>query len=104
MLLAHAPLILSHEFSGTIEKIGGNVKGFELGKRVKAETHAEYSISCRKMSVYKKINEIMGVERAIKYHSLILEAINDKDENRARDLMKEHIDTTVGDIYEKYSE
>lgn len=53
---------------------------------------------------YKKINEIMGVERAIKYHSLILEAIIDKDENRARDLMKEHIDTTVGDIYEKYSE
>lgn len=54
------------------------------------------------ISYYKKINEIMGIERAVKYHTLILEAIKDRDEERARRWMKEHIDTTIDDISYKY--
>ena len=42
----NVPLILGHEFSGTIEKMGDNVKGFELGERVTAETHADYCGKC----------------------------------------------------------
>jgi len=40
------PLILGHEFSGIIEKIGQNVVGFRIGDRVTAETHAEYCGKC----------------------------------------------------------
>jgi alcohol dehydrogenase/L-iditol 2-dehydrogenase len=42
----NVPLILGHEFSGTIEKIGENVKGYQIGDRVTAETHADYCGKC----------------------------------------------------------
>jgi L-iditol 2-dehydrogenase len=42
----NVPLILGHEFSGTIEKIGDNVKSFCIGDRVTAETHADYCGEC----------------------------------------------------------
>jgi alcohol dehydrogenase/L-iditol 2-dehydrogenase len=42
----NVPLILGHEFAGTIEKIGSKVKGFEVGQRVTAETHADYCGKC----------------------------------------------------------
>ncbi|MDK2801300.1 MAG: L-iditol 2-dehydrogenase [Clostridiales bacterium] len=42
----NVPLILGHEFSGTIEKIGENVKGYKIGDRVTAETHADYCGEC----------------------------------------------------------
>lgn len=42
----NVPLILGHEFSGTIEKLGENVKGFTVGDRVTAETHADYCGKC----------------------------------------------------------
>lgn len=42
----NVPLILGHEFSGTIEKIGEDVKGFNIGDRVTAETHADYCGKC----------------------------------------------------------
>ena len=56
------------------------------------------------VSYYRKINEIMGVERALKYHRLIFEAIRDKDEERARHWMKEHIATTIDDVSKKYND
>jgi alcohol dehydrogenase/L-iditol 2-dehydrogenase len=40
------PLIFGHEFAGTIEKIGSEVKGHILGERVTAETHADYCGEC----------------------------------------------------------
>ena len=40
------PVIFGHEFSGTIEEAGANVKGWQVGERVTAETHAEYCGAC----------------------------------------------------------
>ena len=42
----NVPLILGHEFSGVIEKLGSNVQGYEIGERVTAETHADYCGRC----------------------------------------------------------
>ena len=42
----NVPLILGHEFSGIIESVGDNVKGFKVGDRVTAETHADYCGRC----------------------------------------------------------
>ena len=42
----NVPLILGHEFSGTIEKVGANVKGWNIGDRVTSETHADYCGKC----------------------------------------------------------
>lgn len=42
----NVPLILGHEFSGTIDKIGANVKGWAVGDRVTSETHADYCGKC----------------------------------------------------------
>ncbi len=43
----NVPLILGHEFSGTVEKIGENVRGYQIGDRVTSETHADYCGRCR---------------------------------------------------------
>lgn len=43
----NVPLILGHEFSGIIEKVGDNVKGFKVGDRITSETHADYCGVCR---------------------------------------------------------
>jgi L-iditol 2-dehydrogenase len=40
------PLILGHEFSGIIDKVGSEVEKFNVGDRVTAETHAEYCGKC----------------------------------------------------------
>ncbi|AZO94366.1 zinc-binding dehydrogenase [Halocella sp. SP3-1] len=40
------PLILGHEFSGIIDKVGEKVEKFSKGDRVTAETHAEYCGKC----------------------------------------------------------
>jgi len=40
------PLILGHEFSGTIEKVGTDVKKWKVGDRVTAETHARFCGKC----------------------------------------------------------
>jgi L-iditol 2-dehydrogenase len=42
----NVPLILGHEFSGTIEKLGANVKGWAVGEQVTCETHADYCGKC----------------------------------------------------------
>ena len=42
----NVPLILGHEFAGTIEKVGNQVKGWSVGDRVTSETHAEYCGKC----------------------------------------------------------
>jgi len=42
----NVPIILGHEFSGTIIKVGEEVKGFEIAQRVTAETHADYCGKC----------------------------------------------------------
>ena len=56
------------------------------------------------VSYYRKINELMGVGRALKYHRLIFEAIRDKEPEEARRWMQEHIATTIEDVSEKFSE
>lgn len=53
---------------------------------------------------FHKINEIMGIERGIKYHRLIFHAIRDQDANAARRWMQEHVDTTWDDVSKNYSE
>lgn len=40
------PLILGHEFAGAIAAVGSEVRGWPVGCRVTAETHAEYCGSC----------------------------------------------------------
>jgi L-iditol 2-dehydrogenase len=40
------PFILGHEFAGTIEKIGDEIKRYSVGDRVTAETHAEFCGEC----------------------------------------------------------
>ncbi len=42
----NVPLIFGHEFAGTIEKLGSDVKGYSVGDRVTAETHADYCGEC----------------------------------------------------------
>lgn len=42
----NVPLILGHEFAGTIEKLGANVTGYEIGEQVTCETHADYCGTC----------------------------------------------------------
>lgn len=42
----NVPIILGHEFSGEIVKVGKNVKKWKLGDRVTAETHADYCNKC----------------------------------------------------------
>lgn len=42
----NVPLILGHEFSGVIEKVGAHVKGWSVGDRVTSETHADYCGKC----------------------------------------------------------
>jgi L-iditol 2-dehydrogenase len=42
----NVPIILGHEFSGTIIKVGENAKDFEIGQQVTAETHADYCGKC----------------------------------------------------------
>jgi len=56
------------------------------------------------VSYYRKINEIMGIGRALKYHPLIFEAIRDKDPEGARRWMQEHIATTIDDVSQKYGD
>lgn len=56
------------------------------------------------LSYYRKINEVMGIERAIHYHTLIYEAIRDKDAVNARKWMNEHVRTTVEDMGKEFSE
>lgn len=56
------------------------------------------------VSYYRKINQIMGVGRALKYHRLIFEAIRDHDEDRARRWMQEHVRTTIEDVSIKYAD
>ena len=40
------PLILGHEFSGIIERVGDKVEGWKPGDRVTAETHARFCGRC----------------------------------------------------------
>ncbi|KLU63042.1 D-arabitol-phosphate dehydrogenase [Peptococcaceae bacterium CEB3] len=40
------PLVLGHEFSGIIAKVGSNVRDWVAGERVTAETHARYCGKC----------------------------------------------------------
>ena len=54
------------------------------------------------VSYYRKINELMGIDRALKYHRLIFEAIRDKEPEQARRWMQEHIATTIEDVSEKF--
>ena len=42
----NVPLVFGHEFAGTIEKAGRDVKGYKVGDRVTAETHADYCGEC----------------------------------------------------------
>lgn len=41
------PLIFGHEFAGIIDKVGANVKDWQIGQRVTAETHADYCGVCK---------------------------------------------------------
>lgn len=54
------------------------------------------------VNYYRKINELMGVDRALKYHRLIFEAILARDPEQARRWMQEHIATTIDDVSVKY--
>jgi len=42
----NVPLVLGHEFAGTIVKVGNRVRDYKLGDRVTAETHADYCGGC----------------------------------------------------------
>ncbi|HWR29717.1 MAG TPA: zinc-binding dehydrogenase [Negativicutes bacterium] len=42
----NVPLILGHEFAGTIAEVGANVKDWKVGDRVTSETHADFCGKC----------------------------------------------------------
>ncbi|NIA13528.1 MAG: alcohol dehydrogenase catalytic domain-containing protein [Nitrospiraceae bacterium] len=42
----NVPLIFGHEFAGTVEAVGQEVRGYSTGDRVTAETHADYCGEC----------------------------------------------------------
>ncbi|MDD5603858.1 MAG: zinc-binding dehydrogenase [Eubacteriales bacterium] len=42
----NVPLILGHEFAGTIVKAGSEVQGWKSGDRITSETHADYCGVC----------------------------------------------------------
>lgn len=42
----NVPLVFGHEFAGTIEQVGSDVHGWQVGDRVTAETHADYCGEC----------------------------------------------------------
>ena len=42
----NVPLILGHEFAGTIAALGSNVTGWQVGDRVASETHSDYCGKC----------------------------------------------------------
>lgn len=42
----NVPLVFGHEFAGIIEKVGSEVRNFQVGDRVTAETHADYCGDC----------------------------------------------------------
>lgn len=50
--MPHFPLVLGHEFSGVIDKIGSNVKGYKVGDRVAVspEIYCNSCYNCRKGS------------------------------------------------------
>lgn len=54
------------------------------------------------LGYYRKINEVMGTERAVYYHTLIYEAICDRDAETARRWMNEHVQTTVEDMAKEF--
>ena len=56
------------------------------------------------VNYYRKINEIMGIDRAIKYHRLIFEAIRNRNQEEARRWMLEHIMTTIDDVSRSYAD
>lgn len=40
------PVVLGHEFSGTVAEIGTEAKGWEVGERIVSETHAQACYDC----------------------------------------------------------
>jgi threonine 3-dehydrogenase len=62
----HVPLTLGHEFSGVVEEVGGEVRGYERGDRVSAEGHITcgYCRNCRAGRRHLCIHTVgVGVQR-----------------------------------------
>lgn len=64
------PVILGHEFSGVVEKVGSNVKGIEVGAEVVSETanvtcgHCEYCRTGKKLMCKERLSIGYGVDGA----------------------------------------
>jgi GntR family transcriptional repressor for pyruvate dehydrogenase complex len=48
---------------------------------------------------YLDLNKTVGSYGGIYYHTLILDALKKHDAKRARHIMKEHLDNSIGDLY-----
>ena len=53
---------------------------------------------------YRKIVEVRGIEGALHYHPLIYQAIYDRNQEKAREIMTEHVMTTLTDMAKIYQD
>jgi DNA-binding FadR family transcriptional regulator len=53
---------------------------------------------------YRKIVDLRGIEGALHYHPMIYQAILDRNSNKAREIMTEHVMTTIDDIAKIYQD
>ncbi len=56
------------------------------------------------LEYYKRIVNVMGIQKAIKYHTEIFEAIRDQNPELARVKMSEHIGVTIKEVMESYKD
>jgi len=53
---------------------------------------------------YRKIIEVRGVVGALHYHPRIYQAICDRNPEKAREIMTEHVMTTIDDMAKIYQD
>ena len=53
---------------------------------------------------YNRIVNVMGIQKAIKYHTEIFEAIKAHDSKLAREKMREHIGVTIKEVMESFKD
>ena len=56
-------------------------------------------IARQHLNNYLELNKTIGSYGGIYYHTLILDALKKHDAKRARHMMKEHLDNSIGDLY-----
>lgn len=61
-------------------------------------TSVMVDIGSKKQELYKHLNHVVGSYGGIYYHTLILDALRKHDQKRAYNIMKEHLEHSIGDL------